>query len=1317
MASKRISDKQHRWLSQVEVTGVVFSEPVLADAAPAGFPSLDKQTLARFYKAREIWNLPKGMLKDDGQSQWIEFVLSEILRLRRSTDWLVGAAIPLKFAVNLVQQQETLRPTRVLIDDGVPVLAVLEVPRLQSLDRPWTQGDGKWKASPTTKLERLLRESGIELGLVTNGEAWRLIVASPSETASWITWTAQSWADSPITLAAFRDLLGEERFFASTPENVVLELIKRSRERQLDVADQLGNQVREALSLLVRELDRAGTTAQSPFLNDFTEVDIFEASVAFIMRMLFMLYSEENGLLPHGSTAYDTSYGILHLLTELENQHRISPDDLNHSYTAYSRILASARLLYYGSIDPDIRVASHGGTLFDPDYFPLLEGRKKDGTCATEHPEPPRVSDAVVRQILRSLKYARSEGSHQLVSYRMLAVEQIGHMYEGLLDRRVSRAPKNEALLVLKGSNKVPIPAPLPVSAIEGFSVEELLKFVAKHTGRTKKSLADLLAKPEQRIRFPDPGTNDPVLLAQAEPVRRFLIDGGIVRPGGCFVTTGQDRRSQGAHYTPPALTAPIVRTTLQPVLDALGDNPTPKQILDLKICDPAMGSGAFLVQAVHQLAEHLVDSWETCAITTKGLVHTMPFGTPSQGAEEEVLLPESREEKLVWARRYVAERCIFGIDKNKQAVEMAKLSLWISTLSTDRPFTFLDHALKHGDALVGLNREQIQSFRWKEFDHDLGPLFERGTTSVKEAKAFREELHDLPDHDYAGKQEYLRVADDAVDGLRLTGDLCAAAFFSGKSEKEREQLRRLFQNKIDDWKAERGDLPELNAIASQMRHRNNPIIPFHWQIEFPEVFGRKNPGFDSIVGNPPFLGGKRISTLFGKEQKDWLKEVHPGASGNADLVAHFFRRAFGLMRNGGTCGLIATNTIAQGDTRRGGLRVICESGGEIFSCNKRYVWPSAASVVVSIIHIYKGQYCGQRTIDGRRVDHISAYLHHRGGHSDPHGLISCRDLSFIGCDIKGQGFLFDDGDALASPTDLYHRLVAENPSNLDVLVPYMSGEEINESPTHTPGRWVISFEERDLQSCEQWPELLDIVREKVRPERMTKSKELSEWPWWRFWRTRKQLYDKMAGKSHVLALSRVNSWVSIARVPTNVIYSEAVVIFALDGYSDFSVLQSRVHELWARFFSSTALELLRYSPSNCLETFPFPENWQVNPSLEAAGKAYHEFRAQMMILNGEGLTKTYNRFNDPEDIASDIAMLRELHTAIDQAVLGAYGWSDISTDCEFLLNYEIDEGVRDNKKKPYRYRLSDDVHDEILSRLLELNEQRHTEEITGGAL
>lgn len=560
--NKRVANRQHRWLSNVEITGVVLSEPVLADAG--NFRSLDKAEIATFRKQREIWNLPKGMVEGNGQPAWINFILEDFLGLKDKDYWQVGAAIPPDRVVNLYEQQETLRPTRVLLDEGNAVMLVLEVPREQSLDKPWLQDKGRWKASPTTKFERLLRETGVELGLLTNGEAWRLVVASPSETTSWMTWTVQTWNDDPITLAAFKDLLGESRFFAGPRDQVILELIKQSRQRQLDVADQLGNQVREALQILVHELDRTDAELGGEYLKGYSEAEVFESSVAFIMRLLFTLYAEENGLLPHGNVNYDRAYGVLHLLTELEETRRLAPEKLKHSYAAYARLLASARLLHDGSVDPDIRIAAHGGQLFDPDRYPLLDGRAKNGDWPTEVPEPPKVRDTVIRDILRSLKYAKADGVRQLVSYRTLAVEQIGHMYEGLLDRRVTRAPANQTLLLLQGGPKIDEPEPVNANEFAGLTEAALIKVIAQLTSKTAGTIKKVLERNEERQSLVNLGTDDAELLDQAKPVERFLQPLGIVRPGGLYVTHGQDRRSSGAHYTPPTLTEPVVRRTLE---------------------------------------------------------------------------------------------------------------------------------------------------------------------------------------------------------------------------------------------------------------------------------------------------------------------------------------------------------------------------------------------------------------------------------------------------------------------------------------------------------------------------------------------------------------------------------------------------------------------------------------------------------------------------------------------------------------------------------------------------------------------------------
>ncbi len=262
--------------------------------------------------------------------------------------------------------------------------------------------------------------------------------------------------------------------------------------------------------------------------------------------------------------------------------------------------------------------------------------------------------------------------------------------------------------------------------------------------------------------------------------------------------------------------------------------------------------------------------------------------------------------------------------------MDLAKVSLWLATLAKDHPLTFVDHALRHGDSLVGLSRTQIESFHW---DADA-PRFQAGleTLKVREHLAKVSELRATIRDAGEGVPDWtLRNLWDEVQtettSVRLLGDLAVTAFFEGKTDKEREAKRAEYARAVVNGRA-----ADFRDEIEERRHADPPLAPFHWQLEFPEVFERPQPGFDAFVGNPPFMGGSKISSTGGAAYLDWLLALHEDAHGNADLVAHFFRRAFNLVRAGGSIGLIATNTIAQGDTRSTGLRWICTHGGEIFA-------------------------------------------------------------------------------------------------------------------------------------------------------------------------------------------------------------------------------------------------------------------------------------------------------------------------------------------------------------------------------------------------
>ena len=305
----------------------------------------------------------------------------------------------------------------------------------------------------------------------------------------------------------------------------------------------------------------------------------------------------------------------------------------------------------------------------------------------------------------------------------------------------------------------------------------------------------------------------------------------------------------------------------------------------------------------------------------------------------------------LLLARRLVAQRCLYGVDKNPFAVNLAKLSLWLLTLSNDRPFTFLDHALKCGDSLVGLTSKEIGSFTGTAQLSflDGGTKIREELKQVEADRRWIQAIDTTDDRQMKQKYQAWQRVEGILAEPRLAGQMKVAAFFNGKKTKERENLEKDYQTLLAQ-----GTVAEKEAIVSGLTQGDRAVIPFNWELEFPEVFNRDNPGFDAIVGNPPFAGKNTTINGHPEGYVDWIKIVHPESHGNSDLVAHFFRRAFTITRTGGSFGLIATNTIAQGDTRSTGLRFICNNGGVIYNATRRYRWPGMAAVVVSVVHLWK---------------------------------------------------------------------------------------------------------------------------------------------------------------------------------------------------------------------------------------------------------------------------------------------------------------------------------------------------------------------------
>jgi hypothetical protein len=645
----------------------------------------------------------------------------------------------------------------------------------------------------------------------------------------------------------------------------------------------------------------------------------------------------------------------------------------------------------------------------------------------------------------------------------------------------------------------------------------------------------------------------------------------------------------------------------------------------------------------------------------------------------------------------------------------------------------------------VGVDFEQLLFWNLKE-----QAAREFATEGIKldieEIIKLRREISNTPVINPAVRQHkawLLHQAESRTNHLRLGADMLIGSYYNDISKSKQKELR------IALLRAYRSGADVSPAHAAQADLGD--LRPFHWQLEFPEVFispadasgsqkdakeQRRQGGFDAFVGNPPFIGGQRIRGTFGGHYLQYLKTRWDHTRGSADISTYFFLRGFEKLRTGGTLGLIATNTIAQGDTRELGLDYIHQQGGKIYRATNNKPWPGEAAVVVNVVHLYKGDYRGRFILDGLPTKRqITPMLDDLPMLGPLHKLAANADQSFIGSYVLGLGFGF------VMPPEEAQTLIDQESRNADILFPYLNGKDLNSNPDQSPSRWVINFSNWPLQRgavgswlasdkkqrrewlrsgivpddypdpvAADYPDCLTIIKQKVYLERQkNRNKQCSE-IWWRFKRATIALYQTIAPLRRVLVIAIVSRTVAFAFVPPDWVYAHRLVAFAFENASYFAILQSALHYYWAWKYSSTLKQDLNYAPSDCFQTFPHPTPQQEEEQ-EQIGERYHELRRQIMLEREEGLTKIYNRFHDPEEeaeetsfVSTSIAQLRGLHVEMDQAVAAAYGWQDVALNHDF---HKTRQGVR--------FTISDLARRELLGRLLELNHERYAAEVKAG--
>lgn len=1327
--------EQHgEWLNLLRADGPFISAKILAEAFPQGLGVVETELRARLRQAwAELQAAPETLC-----SAWQNLILEELLDYRGQA-LRQGSMLPRELTEGSGTVPDALLMGPVDPTSGLPGAAE----RALIYRRPWGESLTRARKSLPSLVEQaaeLCRRRAVPLALLTNGRLWVLVHARPSTPTSFAVFDADLWSEEPLLLRAFVSLLGA-RCAAIAPKDrdgkdtdSLGALFARTAQDTTAVTKTLGRQVRAAVELLIAELSRRDREAGGRVLADVAPRTVYRAALTAMMRVVFLLYAEEQALLPADDELYAESYSVTKLYERLDQDDATIAD---REWAAWPTLLATFRAIHGGARHPDMWIPAYGGSLFDPSRFPWLEQLK--------------VSDRVVFAMLEALimlKRTTTTGKSappERLSYKGLDVEQIGHVYEGLLEHSAVRL--DETHLGLKGKSG----STAKLADLETWHATGRLQAeVTKLAGLTHKQFTTALATEptgEEIGQLDAACDNDPELAARVRPfyglLRPDLRDEPVVHPvGTVIVTQVGDRRDSGTHYTPRALAEEIVLHTLDPLCFAPGspdgiprpaDGTQPaewrvrpaSELLALKILDPAMGSGAFLVSACRYLSERVVEAWDR-----DGVPETVAVRLGAQLEDRDALLLE--------ARRMVADRCLYGVDKDEMAVELAKLSLWLVTLAKGRPFNFVDHALRCGDSLIGcLTADQIEAFhlmpsegRMKirltdEIDKVIGPLLSRAAELRRDIE--EHEVFDI--RDAREKAAKLAEAESLTKRLRLAADAVVAAKLSTATTKSGDAYNDRLASIAD--LVERALLGDRDAAAEARAivdgwllgpaggPRTVPLRPLHWPLEFPEIIAdplRGGRRFDAVVGNPPFVGGTDISSRIGKDNLGYIGQVVSNgftSGGRADLCTYFLLRNLQLAQ-GQRIGIIAVNTVAQGDSREVGLARAISNGWIVYRAIKSYPWPGEAAIHVSLVWMAGVVEKDQVILDGAHVGGInSSLIRPSRVTGEPNVLKAFSGQYSEGCKTTGTGFLLEPLEA--------ESLIKKNERNKDVLFPYLSSSEINSRPDMSAVRWVIDFNSMTEEEARRYTEPFAIVVERVRPVRRRLKPDGSfqlrnplPQRWWQYGDNRTAMRKVISGYKRVLVIGTHTKYGIPCIVDNGQVFSNRLFVFYSDDQAAMlALLTSTWHfNWWTVKGEATLVDRLIYTPSNGFDTFPQPE---LTSRIRAAGEELDTYRRHVQLTRTPqlGLTDLYNEVHNPANHDTDIQRLREIHVEIDEAVAESYlahpfasrfGWTPL------VLNHGFHETVHG-----LRWTVDPDVQIEMNDRLLELNHALYEDEVRRG--
>ena len=424
-------------------------------------------------------------------------------------------------------------------------------------------------------------------------------------------------------------------------------------------------------------------------------------------------------------------------------------------------------------------------------------------------------------------------------------------------------------------------------------------------------------------------------------------------------------------------------------------------------------------------------------------------------------------------------------------------------------------------------------------------------------------------------------------------------------------------------------------------------------------------PEADAIVGNPPFLGGKNMRVDLGDNYAERVYAAFPKVKDSADFCCYWFRKAQDSLGRSGRAGLVATNSIREGNSRRAALDYVIEQGGHIHNAISTQPWSGDAKVHVSIVNwsLVRPEFYA---LDGAQVGSINSSLTTTVDATNSPRLNANLGTAFQGVIPVGvDGFSLTPAKA--------RTLLSESTNYETVVKAFLTADDLTDVPLGTPRRWIIDFNNMSLEEAEAFPSAFEQVQRLVKPMRMENRREVTKLNWWKFGEKRPAMRARIESVGAYICIPRHSKWfIPLVASPDWLPGDSTNVIVSADSYVH-GVISSSTHRIWITAQKSTLKGDTRYTHTSCFETFPFPQQATAEQAeaIRQQMAELNEYRNGWMVDQQKGITAMYNRYFD-----EPASKLRKLHDSLDALVLKAYGWSakDVVLANLLDLNLELAE-------------------------------------------